>query len=102
MVIYDVVQTVDVDALTSVPSGRTLIEFHAWANVSRKRAEVMQGCASVPEIHFAVEAHDELCPGRASYLRDRDSATESPCTCQDDLPPPVQDRRGGNRRPATR
>jgi hypothetical protein len=82
MVVYDVVQTIDPGAMTSNPPGRWLIEFHAWENVSRKRAEVMQGFASVPGIHFAVEAHDELCPGRASYLRDRDTMTESACTCK--------------------
>jgi hypothetical protein len=83
MVIYDVVQTIDPGAMTSNPPGRWLVEFHAWENVSRKRAEVMQGFASVPGIHFAVEAHDELCPGRApgrtSRLTRKDEAA---CTCK--------------------
>lgn len=81
MKVYDVVHLVDPGAMTSVPVGRWAVTHRDVKEEVRLIADICICNTTIPGVDYAVEEHEETCPGRATEHRWGANTSEL-CTCK--------------------
>jgi hypothetical protein len=79
MTVHDVVRTIAPGTMTSVPVGRWYVEHRDNLSHAETLASIANGYVQIRGVSYAVESHDELCPGRAK--KPHETHETSDCTC---------------------
>lgn len=82
MRVFDIVMHVESGTVTSRPAGRWAAGYGRSDREAHSLAERYNQCAGVDGIRYAIEEHDEECPGRARHYRDEDEGVAGECGCR--------------------